>query len=252
MKVQYIYVLCVAMVPSMLYPYTATQNGVTLSVFDYSRRPAANFLTDVPRNCQLTVGDINKTNKLYPFKFAITNKSEKKYKLAPAQIAGAIRTDYHALSQELLITFDGNGEMLLVLPAAIASLMGAIVKGTMAISSEDMRASCNRVRHRTILEHIQKCELMRQLTYSAGLLGLTTLGIIYCGSKIGTIFQNRLTWLIKHGLPKDGIVIEPGEHAEVVVFFTQDTYNQSNIMVSLVQPIIDGGITETFDVCLLS
>ncbi len=240
------------------YPYNATQNSITLSAFDYSKRPMAHFFADLPIECQVTMNSLNTINKLYPVNFVITNKSEKSYNFKPCHIAGIIRTDYEQIVKYLNIEVVDIGIGLSIMTGLFGVSFGTLFGGIAGhhhinSSPEYATAACLRTRRKGLAEHIRGCRTMKTLTYSTMILGgIGLLAALNGWNKIDAIRQKQYMWLKKHGLPKEGISITPGEHVEVIVFLTEKTYDQSSIMVSLVQPIIEGGATETFNVSLVS
>lgn len=238
-----------------IYPYTATQNGVTLSAFDYSKRPMARFFADLTKDCHVTIFNINTFNQLYPIRLEITNTGEKTYNLMPHHIGGALETDYKKLQAHLLIEAEGNGGVILSILAGIIGLpLGAAVGFVGVIHHMEAKYNddCKKLKH-DFIEHLKHCNAMQKLMgYSVGLGSIGLLGMMYCCSKINTIRNKQLQWLTKHALPKEGMTIKPGEHRELVVFLKQEAYDQSHIILSLIEPAYLGGAKETFNVSLLS
>jgi hypothetical protein len=233
-----------------LYPYSATQNGITLSVFDYSKRPHSYFFANLSKDCQITLHDLNYVNSIYPFHFKISNRSEKNYIIRPEQITG-IRIDYENIAFSTHSAAH-NVSLLTTCFLSIIAIPTGVALGSMAYIHHKNN-NCNLAVEKGIIEHIKKCRTMQYNSiWGSVLTGMGLLGCCYSEQKMKIINQERFAWLMNHCLPKEGIIIKPNAQVEFILFLTQETYNQLNMMVSLQQSLADGGLMETFNVSLLS
>lgn len=210
-----------------LYPATYSQSDVKVVVSDYSRQPMKAFFSDLGKDYEVLMMHMNGLNKVYPVRVTVHNDSAKKYRLTKDLISASLRIDYKKLNKEMVIMSPK------AIGGAVLAAEGIIFGGVFGVLTALIHDS-DRGENQGFRDHLKDCGILKFFTGTTAVLGgLGLLSTMYTVAKFKNIRKKRLKWLKRYALPKEGITINPGQSAEVVIFLTEQGYNNDRFVIEL-------------------